>query len=93
MTAPQHAASRELAKLHSIVSRREHDGQNVAARRAFGGAYRAVLAVEDADGIQAAGALADRLTDLRQRAMRVGLLTAGDVCEVETGAVAEAVSS
>ncbi len=85
--APQHDASRALAQLHALVTRRERDGRAAAARAAFVNAFCAVLAVEDADGIAAAGALADRLADLRRRAMDVGLLTAADVCRIEAEAV------
>lgn len=85
---------RSLGRLGSVVRRAEREGlgrnaegSRMAARRNYGQAFAAILALEDADGIDAAAAAADTLTDLRQRATRAGLMEARDVLRAEGWAV------
>lgn len=89
---PRREARRHLANLAAIVRRVENfegTGRNYAATEAsarwnFERALRAVVAVEDAEGIDAAAALSDRLTALRQRATAAGVLSVADVARVES---------
>lgn len=67
---------------------RNEEGSRGAAKYNYGRAFELVVAVEDAEGIEAAANLSDRLTDLRQRAMAVGLLSAGDVLDIEKAVLA-----
>ena len=89
--------ARRLRNLASIVQRaetgrtgatQEGSGRNwraseAAARGNFEAALVELVAIEDAQGVEAAAAGSDRLTALRQRAMAVGLLTAEDVLKIE----------
>jgi hypothetical protein len=64
-------------------ARRNWQASERAAAAAFAAGLREVVALEDAAGVEAAVRKADRLTALRQRAQRCGLLSPGDVITIE----------
>lgn len=91
MTDRRHReAQRWLHNFLSVIRRierkgfgRNAEGSCSAARYGFKRSLAAVVAVEDAEGVEAAGGLSDRLTRARQRAVDVGLLTLHDVNRIE----------
>lgn len=88
-------AQQDIQRLAAVVRRAEKSGlgrnaggSQDAARSNFRRALAAVIAVEDAEGVEAVAKLADRLTDLRQRATAVGLITPGEVLDIEKAVTA-----
>jgi hypothetical protein len=86
-------ANHAVARLSTNVSRALNDGKITAgrkriAREAFRQAFAALAMCED-DGAPMAH-LEPVLTSSRQRATDLGLLTAGDVMELERAAIADA---
>ena len=87
-------AARHTRNLASQARRvkREGYGRNQSAsystaRFNFDLALRAVLALEDELGVDAAAAASDRLTAARQAAQEVGLLSPADVLDIEARAL------
>lgn len=88
---PAHAALRHTRNLAQIVGRatrghlngRNRDATIEAVERHFESALRAVLALEDRDGIDATAMLSDGLTKVRQRAMDARLLTPESLADIE----------
>lgn len=85
LAARRRLAQRELRNFRTFVNRRELTGwvkdRNACAQ--FRGSLRAIVALEDAGGVDAAAALGDRLREIRVDAMARGLLTAADVIKIE----------
>lgn len=92
MTTAQRTATarRRLNNMASFIRRPGLTGwvKDRDARSQYHHALRAVLAIEDADGIDAAAPFSDRLTALRQEAQAARLLTAEDICEIEREVIA-----
>ncbi len=85
------AAQRSLSNLASFI-RRPTTGwvRNRSAAWAYERAFRRVVVIEDADGIDAAAKYADRLTSLRHEAQRACLLQPEDIGPAERRAIAAA---
>lgn len=75
---------RANCRQQAIGTGRNINASCAAARNNFACALRAVVEIEDAEGVDAVAGLSDRLTAARQEAMTDGLLTAGDVIDIET---------
>lgn len=77
-------ARRALANLRSFVRRTGLTGwTDRTAVHSYRDALAAVVAVEDAEGVDAAADLSDRLRELRWEAERKGLLTPGEILAVD----------
>lgn len=93
---PQDKAARHIRNLAGVVRRAEVEGLGRNAGGSVGAAqanYRraleAVVALEDAQGVDAAAQLSDRLTAARQRATAAGLLSHHDVLRIENDVLKE----
>lgn len=96
MSAPEHptivAARRRIRNLAACVRRDVTGwvrGRTVAGH--YKDAFAALIAVEDALGVDRAGPLCDRLRDVRWQADAAGLLTPGEILHAEARALAAAV--
>ena len=81
---------RNLRNLASLVRRVERSGPGRNYEATRNGAYAhyerclaGVLAIEDAQGVEAGASYSDRLFALKGRGMRLGLLSHGDLCLIE----------
>ena len=91
MSPARKEAQRTLANLRSFVRRDQLTGWvRRSARPQYEFASRAVVVLEDVEGVDAAGPFADRLRDLRDEAIAAGLLTPGQVLKADSAAVAAA---
>jgi hypothetical protein len=96
MTIYTQPALRQTSRLGATVARAAQDaigvtaGRKRIAREAYGLAFYWLVKDEDANGVESGAWVSDNLTRDRQAAMRIGLLTAGDVSNAERAAVARA---
>ena len=79
---------RTLNNLRGVVRRTGITGfQDRNARHQYDQAMRAVLAFEDAEGVDAAAPYGDRLYALRDEARAAGLLTNSELLAIDIAAV------
>jgi hypothetical protein len=77
-------ARRELNNFRAVLRRKGTTGWvDRSAAGNFRGSFRAVLALEDVAGIDAAYNFGQRLDALRREAISAGLLTPSDVLSIE----------